>query len=105
MYGRACRMTNSSVSFARLGYIAAFVLVAAYAAVTLRGPRGLPGLLAKQQQIHALEKRNAVLAEENERMREHIGRLANNPAEQELEIRQRLKLVHPGEKVYLLNGK
>ncbi len=98
-------MTNSSVSFARLGYIAAFVLVAAYAAVTLRGPRGLPGLLAKQQQIHALEKRNAVLAEENERMREHIGRLANNPAEQELEIRQRLKLVHPGEKVYLLNGK
>jgi cell division protein FtsB len=98
-------MTNSSFSFARLGYIAAFLLVVSYAFITLRGPRGIPGLLAKQQQIHAMEKQNALLAQENERMREHIGRLAKNPAEQELEIRQRLKYVHPGEKVYLLNGK
>jgi cell division protein FtsB len=98
-------MTKSPLSFARLGYIAAFLIVFVYAFVALRGPRGIPGLLAKRQQIQAMETRNALLAEENERMREHIERLANNPAEQELEIRQRLKLVHPGEKVYLLNGK
>jgi cell division protein FtsB len=98
-------MMKSSYSFARLGYIAAFLIVVTYAFIALRGPKGIPGLLAKQQQIRAMEKRNALLAEENERMREHIERLANNPSEQELEIRERLKLVHPGEKVYLLNGK
>jgi cell division protein FtsB len=98
-------MTKPSFLFARLGYIAAFLIVISYAFIALRGPKGIPGLLAKRQQIRAMETRNALLAEENERMREHIERLANNPAEQELEIRQRLKLVHPGEKVYLLNGK
>jgi cell division protein FtsB len=98
-------MTISTISFSRLGYIAAFVIVVSYAFFALRGPKGIPGLLAKQQQIELMEKRNTALAEENERMRERIQRLASNPAEQELEIRQRLKLVHPGEKVYLLNGK
>jgi cell division protein FtsB len=98
-------MTMPTASFVRLGYIAAFVIVVSYAFVALRGPKGIPGLLAKQHQIELMEKRNATLAEENERMREHIERLANNPSEQELEIRQRLKLVHPGEKVYMLNGK
>jgi cell division protein FtsB len=98
-------MTKPPFSLARLAYIAALVILVSYAFVALRGPRGIPGLLAKRQQIRAMETRNALLAEENERMRERIDRLANNPAEQELEIRQRLKLVHPGEKVYLLNGK
>jgi cell division protein FtsB len=105
IYGRGSSMTRSSFSLVRLGYIAAFLVVVTYAFVALRGPKGIPGLLARQQQIRAMEKRNALLADENERMREHIERLANNPSEQELEIRQRLKLVHPGEKVYLLNGK
>jgi cell division protein FtsB len=105
IYGRDSRMTKSAFSFARLGYFAAFLVVITYAFIALRGPKGIPGLLAKQQQIRTMEKRNALLAEENERMREHIERLANNPSEQELEIRERLKLVHPGEKVYLLNGK
>jgi cell division protein FtsB len=98
-------MAMPTISFARLGYIAAFVIVVGYAFFALRGPKGIPGLLAKEHQIEQMEKHNAGLAEENERMRERIGRLANNPAEQELEIRERLKLVHPGEKVYLLNGK
>jgi cell division protein FtsB len=95
-------MTKSSLS--RLGFAAAFLIVAGYAFVTLRGPQGIPALLTKRQQIEQLEKRNATLAQENERLREHIQRLADNPAQQELEIRQRLKLVRPGEKVYLLNN-
>jgi cell division protein FtsB len=49
-----------------------------------------------------MEKRNAGLALEIERKREHIRRLTDNPAEQELEIRERLKLVHPNEKVYII---
>jgi cell division protein FtsB len=86
----------------RYVYVVAFMVVAGYAVFTLRGPTGVRGLWEKRQQIEALEKRNLALAEENERKREHIRRLTNNPAEQELEIRQRLKLVHPDEKVYIL---
>ena len=92
------------MSLNRLGYTAAFLAVMAYAIVTLRGPKGIAGLMARRQQIEQLEKRNAVLAQENERLREHIHRLADNPAQQELEIRQRLKLVQRGEWVYLLNN-
>lgn len=92
------------ISLARFGYTLVFLAVGSYAFVTLRGPKGIPALIAKQHQIEQLEKRNAALANENERLREHIQRLADNPTQQELEIRQRLKLVRPGEKVYLLNN-
>ena len=79
------------------------MLVVSYAFFTLRGPKGIPALLEKRQQIDSLAKRNAALSLENERKREHIRKLADNPAQQELEIRQRLKLIHPEEKVYILS--
>jgi cell division protein FtsB len=89
------------VSLARYAYLIAFVLVAGYAFVTLRGPRGVHALFEKQAQIRQMEKRNADLDKEIERKREHIKRLGDNPADQELEIRERLKLVHPNEKVFI----
>ena len=88
-------------SLSRYAYAIAFLLVASYAFVTLHGPRGVHALLDKQAQIREMEKRNAGLANEIERKREHIKRLSDNPAEQELEIRERLKLVHPNEKVFI----
>jgi hypothetical protein len=48
-----------------------------------------------------MENRNASLARDIERRRERIKRLADNPAEQELEIREQLKLVSPTDKVYI----
>lgn len=89
------------VPFLRISYLVAFLLVAGYAVITLRGPKGIPALIAKQHQIEQAEKQNADLARQIERQREHIQRLANSPADQELEIRERLKLVHPGEKVFI----
>jgi cell division protein FtsB len=94
---------NVKHSSARLAYIVALMLVASYAFFTLRGPKGIPALLEKRHQIDALEKRNTALSLEIERKRQHIRKLSDNPAEQELEIRQRLKLVHPEEKVYILS--
>jgi cell division protein FtsB len=90
-------------SVVRLTYIVAFMAVASYAFFTLRGARGIPVLIEKQHQIELMEKRNAALAQQVERKREHIQRLSDSPEEQELEIRQRLKLVRPGEKVYILS--
>src|SRR4051812_4775577 len=85
-----------------IAYVMAFLLVSSYAFVTLRGPKGLHAIAEKREQIREMEKRNAGLALEIERKREHIRRLTDDPAEQELEIRERLKLVHPNEKVYII---
>ena len=87
---------------ARLAYSVAVLLVAGYAVITLSGPRGIAAFLDKQHQIRELEDRNARLAKEIERKREHINRLRGNPADQELEIRERLKLVHPKDKVFII---
>ena len=89
-------------SLTKIGYGVAILLAVGYAFFTLRGPQGIPALAEKRQQIQALERRNAGLAREIEIKRERIGRLRESPSLQELEIRQRLKLVHPDEKVYIL---
>jgi cell division protein FtsB len=92
----------SKVSTSRLAYVIAILLVVGFGVYTLRGSQGIPALLKKQDEIRVLEKRNAELAKEIEQKRERIKRLADNPAEQELEIRRQLKLVKPGEKIFNL---
>jgi cell division protein FtsB len=91
------------VSISRVSYLVALLLVLSYALFALRGPKGIPALMAKEDQIRDVEKINTKLAQENERLRERIQRLNDNPADQELEIRQRLKLVHPGEKIFIFS--
>jgi cell division protein FtsB len=88
--------------FARVAYVLAFLAVAGYALVTLRGPRGIAALVDKQHSIQQLERQNLLLHQEIERRRERISRLIGNPTEQELEIRERLKLVQPRDKVYII---
>ena len=85
----------------RIAYGIALVSVLSYAYVTLQGPRGVHALSEKQTQIKQLEKRNEVLNQEIERRREHIKRLEVSPSTQELEIRERLKLVRPNEKIFI----
>ena len=89
------------VPFGKVAYVVAFFLVAGCAVETLRGPRGVHALMEKQDQIQKFEQHNAALAKEVERMRERIKRMDESPAQQELEIRDRLKLVRPGEKVFI----
>jgi len=89
-------------SVAKLGYAVAVLVAASYALVTLRGPQGVPALIERQNQIRTLEKQNTDLQREIEFRRERIQRLQEDESEQELEIRQRLKLVRPGEKVFIL---
>jgi|ERR1041385_4900658 cell division protein FtsB len=86
----------------RYALIFAILAVCGYVFFTWRGPAGVRALSEKETRIKELEERNAALAKEIERKREHIRRLSENPAEQELEVRDRLKLVHPNEKVYII---
>jgi len=87
-------------SLKKSAYIIVFLLAAGYACFTLR--TGVPALAQKRQQIQQQEKRNAELTREIELKRDRVNRLRLSPAQQELEIRQRLKLVRPEEKVYIL---
>jgi cell division protein FtsB len=86
---------------ARLAFAIAILALGSYAVFAWRGPGGFRALSEKEARIKELERSNEALAKEIERRREHIRRLNENPAEQELEIRDRLKLVHPNEKVYI----
>jgi septum formation initiator len=57
--------------------------------------------MEKRQQIREFEERNASIARDNQLKKERIERLRNSQEEQELEIRKRLKMVRPNEKVYI----
>jgi len=84
----------------RFAYLMALLAVCGFAVVTL--PRELHSLHERQEQIRQVEQRNASLAKEVERKRERIRRLSDNPSEQELEIRDRLKMVGPKDRVYVI---
>ena len=88
-------------AFLRWGFGFTFAALVGYAIVTLNGPHGVRALHEKQNLIEKMQKQNATEAKHIERIKEHIKRLDQNPAEQELEIRERLKLVHPNEKVFI----
>lgn len=90
------------LSLTKLAGAAAVLLIAGYVLVALQGPQGIPGLLQKHRLIEELEKKNADLARKNEEKRARIGRLSDSKTDQEMEIRQRLKLVKPDEKVFIL---
>jgi cell division protein FtsB len=89
-------------SITRFAGAAALVLLAGYAFIALQGPQGVPALTEKRRLIREYEKKNADLARKIEEQRARIGRFNDSPSGQELEIRQRLKLVKPDEKVFIL---
>jgi cell division protein FtsB len=73
-----------------------------YAFVLLRGPNGIPAMFEKRRLVHEYETSNQELQRDIEQKQQRIKRLESDPAEQELEIRQRMKLAKPGEKIYIL---
>ncbi len=88
--------------FVRVLYVIAILAAFAYAFYSLRGPEGVPAWLEKREELLRMEQQNTDLARTNEALRVRIQRLKESPAEQEMEIRKRLKLVRPDEKVYIL---
>ena len=85
----------------RLGYALLVAAAVAYAFFTVRGPHGYSAWMQKRQEVREREQRNAAIARENQLQREYIQRLQESKAEQEMEIRSRLKLVKPNDKVYM----
>jgi cell division protein FtsB len=87
-------------SLTRFAYVLIFLVAVGYAFFAF--PQRMHAWQEKQRQIQAMEKRNDSLAKQVERQKEYINRLQNNLAAQELEIRKRLKLLHPEEKLYIM---
>jgi cell division protein FtsB len=85
----------------RIGYGLALMMAVVYAFFTMRGPHGISAWMEKRQQIRQLEENNATLMRENQDRRDYIERLDKSRDEQELVIRERLKLVKPNEKVFM----
>ena len=86
----------------RIAYAVAFIFFAGYAVVSLAGPKGVSAWREKERQIQVQEKRNTELERANEEARARIDRLENDPAEQERIVRDRLKKVLPGERMFVL---
>jgi cell division protein FtsB len=93
------------LSLLKTTYVAAVVGGVIYAFVVLQGPNGIPGLLEKRREVKELEQVTQKMHREIEEKQQRILRLEQNPAEQEFEIRQRLKLARPGEKIYIIDDK
>jgi len=88
--------------FHKIAGAAALLLIAGYAFFALQGPQGIPGLIEKRRLIQEYTKKNEELARKIEQQRARIGRFNDSTSDQDLQIRQRLKLVKPNEKVFIL---
>jgi cell division protein FtsB len=86
----------------RIAFLIVLAVVVAYGYRTLRGPQGLPALREKWDEIRKQEEENAALQREIDYRKQRIEKLKDNPDEQELEIRKRLKLLRPGETSFIL---
>ena len=86
----------------KTGYLATVVLLGSYALFTLRGPNGIPALMEKRNQVHELEVQRATLAAEIQQKRDRIEKLKTSKSEQELAIKERLRLVAPNETQFVL---
>jgi hypothetical protein len=83
----------------RFALLLVFLTAVSYAFVAF--PRGMRAWQERQRLIDDKEKTNTILVQQLEKQKERIRRLANDPAEQELEIRRKLKLALPDEKIYI----
>ena len=84
------------------GYLTLGILIAVCTLIALRGPQGVPALMEKRREIQLLQEQNADLQKLNEMKRDRISRLESSQAEQEMEIRNRLKLLRKGETSFIL---
>jgi len=68
----------------------------------VRGPDGLPAMFERHRRIRQLQAENAAIEKENRAKRDRIERLRNSRSQQELEIRERLKLLKDKETTFIL---
>jgi cell division protein FtsB len=86
----------------KAGLFLCFAGMATYAYVTFQGPHGIPALTEKRRQITALQEENATLAADNRRLATWVDKLGKDKSAQRIKVRERLKLLQPGETQFIL---
>ncbi len=78
------------------------VVMAALAALSAADPRGLRKYLVLGREVDRMQAENARLATENARLAREVRALRNDPAALERAVREELRYIRPGERVYVL---
>ena len=76
------------------------ILIAAVGMAAVVSNKGFMNVSDFTEELDYLKQRNAVLGEENARIRKEIDALKSDPYAVEMLAREKLNLVKPGERVY-----
>ncbi len=79
-------------------------VVALLAVLSAFDPRGLRRYLALDREVERMQAENARLAQREAQLAAEIHALRTDPAALERAIREELRYVRPGERVYVLEG-
>lgn len=78
--------------------------VATLAMLSAVDPSGLRKYVTLSREVEKMRAENAQLAEENARLAREVRALRTDPAALERAVREELRFVRPGERVYVLEG-
>ncbi len=78
------------------------MVVAIYVIATLRSPEGVAAVLQKQGEIRKLQQQNADIEQGIRVKRERIRKLNEDSSEQDIVIRERLRLLKQGETTFII---
>jgi cell division protein FtsB len=91
------------MKFSRARWWLSFGVVAAgLGAASALDPDGLPRLRALDADVARMQQENRSLDAENERLAREVKALRSDPAALERAVREELRYVRPGERVYVL---
>ena len=91
------------MGFSRARWWAVFgVAVVGLGAASALDPGGPRKLRALSSDVQRMQAENRILAAENERLAREVKALRSDPAALERAVREELRYVRPGERVYLL---
>jgi cell division protein FtsB len=76
--------------------------VAALATLSAIDPSGLRQHRRLRHDVEAMRRENALLSDENTRLSREVRALRSDPAALERAVREELRYVRPGERVYVL---
>lgn len=82
--------------------VVVLMVVAIYVVATLRSPEGLAAVFAKQSEIRKLQQQNADIEQDIRTKRERIRKLSEDSSEQDIVIRERLRLLKQGETTFII---
>jgi cell division protein FtsB len=94
-----------SIGRRKLATVTAAVLALAVGYHVVFGANGLTVYMQKRQETRRLNNEMLDLQRENDRLKDHVTRLQNDPSAIEHQAREELHYTRPGEVIYTLPGK